>query len=69
MNKNKRNKMILIIGSAILIITFILLFLLIGRNHQENMQIIEGCFDHFDQSDGVVLEKTNFWSPVTCEKK
>ena len=41
----------------------------IGSNHQESMLIIEKCFENFEKEGVVVIEKKNFWSPASCDKR
>ena len=69
MKTKNRNWTILIVGGSIIIIGTILILVQISRNHQENMNIINECFDRFDEGNGVVVQKEGFWSPVTCEKQ
>ncbi|MCM2676524.1 hypothetical protein [Alkalicoccobacillus plakortidis] len=69
MDKHKRNIWIAFIGSVIIIAVTVVTIIQISRNHQENMAIIEQCFEKFEQEGSVVVvEKKSFWSPVTCEK-
>ncbi|MEK4563163.1 hypothetical protein MKX54_00440 [Alkalihalobacillus sp. FSL R5-0424] len=69
MKSTNKNWAILIIGASVILITTVLVFIQMSRNHQENMRIIDECFERFDEGNGVVVQKEGFWSPVTCEKQ
>lgn len=66
LNKNKVNRVIIIIGSVTILMIGGLLFNQINKNHQANQLIIDECFENFDRE--VTIKKDGFWSPVICEQ-
>ena len=65
-----KNKKTLYIMMSTLLIFIIggLLFYKLYTNYQNNQSIIQKCFDKFDQSQNIVIQKNGFWSPVKCQK-
>lgn len=68
MHRNKLNMKWAIVVSIIIVMFGSIAITFIVNNHQANMQIIDKCFDHLDKENEVIVQKENFWSPVSCEK-
>ena len=69
MKKNKVSMIIAIIVSVTIITIGSVMIIQIVKNDQASKLVIEKCFDNFDSKGSVVVEKDNFWSPVTCENE
>lgn len=67
MNKNKRNLLIEVIGSITILTVAGLMFYKLYQNHLTNEAIINECFEDFDETGKVVVEKDGPLSQVSCE--
>jgi len=66
MSKSKRNLLIAIIGSLVIVTFGVVRILEIRDNHEMNTQILEACMD---KGETVVFEAKNIFSldEVSCE--